>query len=54
MVLHDYTIAEQFPLNLQLFADVTNVTTQDSMSVDMKTFYDRNLLENAEPEDIEE
>lgn len=50
MVLHDYTIAEQFPLNLQLFADVTNVTTQDSMSVDMKTFYDRNLLENAEPE----
>ena len=50
MVLREYAMAEQFPLNLQLFADVTNVTTQESMSVEMKTFYDRNLLENAEPE----
>lgn len=50
MVLREYAMAEQIPLNLQLFADVTNVTTQDSMSVEMKTFYDRNLLENAEPE----
>lgn len=35
--------------NLQLFGDVTpiNVTTQSSMSVTMKTFYDTSLLENA-------
>lgn len=50
MVLRGYEMAELMPLNLQLFADVTNVTTQDGMSVEMKTFYDRNLLENAEPE----
>ena len=50
MVLREYTMAEKFPMNLQLFADVTNVTTQESMSVDMKTFYDRNLLVHAEPE----
>ena len=36
-------------LNLQLFADVQpiNVTTQDSMSPTMKTFYNTALLENA-------
>jgi N4-gp56 family major capsid protein len=35
-------------LNLQLFADYnTNVTTQQSMSPTMKTFYDTALLENA-------
>lgn len=36
-------------VDLQLFAenDVTNVTTQDSMSVEMKTYYDTELLENA-------
>ena len=45
----------KFALNLQLFAgtpgsaDVNpvNVTTQSSMSVTMKTFYDTTLLENA-------
>lgn len=50
MRLDSNIMAEKYPLNLQLFADVTNVTTQDGMSVEMKTFYDRNLLENAEPE----
>lgn len=36
-------------LNMQLFADVTpvNVTTQESLSPTMKTFYDTTLLENA-------
>lgn len=35
-------------LNLQLFADYnTNVTTQQSLSPTMKTFYDTALLENA-------
>ncbi len=36
-------------LNLQLFAAPENVTTADGMSVEMKTFYDRTLLENAQP-----
>ena len=41
---------KNFAINLQLFsADVNpiNVTTQSSMSVTMKTFYDTTLLENA-------
>lgn len=34
--------------NIQLFADAEmNVTTQDSMSPEMKTYYDTELLENA-------
>lgn len=37
-------------LNLRLFEGPANVTTADGMSVEMKTYYDRNLIENAEPE----
>ena len=36
-------------LNLRLFEGPANVTTADGMSVEMKTYYDRNLIENAEP-----
>lgn len=40
-------------LNLQLFsgenANGTQVTTQSSLSPQMKTFYDKNLLDNAKP-----
>lgn len=35
-------------INLQLFAD-TNVTTQDSLSAEMKTFYDKVLIREAQP-----
>ena len=35
--------------NLRLFEGPANVTTADGMSVEMKTYYDRNLIENAEP-----
>ncbi len=35
-------------LNLQLFA--TQVTTQDSLSPEMKTFYDMNLIDEAGPQ----
>ena len=34
-------------MNLQLFA--TQVTTQDSLSAEMKTFYDMNLIDEASP-----
>ena len=35
---------------LQLFADLnTNVTTDSGMSVEMKTFYDKSLIDLAEP-----
>lgn len=35
---------------LQLFADLnTNVTTDSGMSVEMKTFYDKSLIDMAEP-----
>lgn len=37
-------------LSLQLFANPnTNVTTQQSLSPEMKTFYDKTLLDNAKP-----
>ncbi len=37
-------------LNLRLFEGApANVTTADGMTVEMKTFYDRNLIENAKP-----
>ena len=39
-----------FALNLQLFADPnTNVTTDAGMSVEMKTFYDMSLIDEAQP-----
>lgn len=39
-----------YDINLQLFADMnTQVTTQDSMSVEMKTFYSDYLIDNAKP-----
>ena len=37
-------------MNLRLFDAPANTTTAAGMSVEMKTFYDRNLIENAEPE----
>lgn len=37
-------------LNLRLFEGPENTTTSPGMSADMKTYYDRNLIENAEPE----
>lgn len=36
-------------LDLQLFAEVMNTTTSDGLSVEMKTFYDKNLIEQASP-----
>ena len=36
--------------NLQLFEGPENVTTAEGMTAEMKEYYDRNLLENAEPE----
>ena len=37
-------------LNLRLFDLNTNVTTQASLSAEMKTYYDKRLIDNAEPE----
>ena len=37
-------------LNLRLFDEPQNVTTASALATEMKTFYDRNLLENAQPE----
>lgn len=36
-------------MNLQLFADVVNTTASDGLTVEMKTFYDKNLLQQAAP-----
>ena len=36
-------------INLQLFAENTNVTTDSGMSVEMKTFYDMALIDEAQP-----
>ena len=39
-----------FKINLQLFAEMnTNVTTDSGMSVEMKTFYDMTLIDEAQP-----
>ena len=38
-----------FPANLQLFAENTQVTTQDSLSPEMRTFYSDYLIDTAEP-----
>ena len=39
-----------FKINLQLFADMnTNVTGDAGLSVEMKTFYDMNLIDEAQP-----
>ena len=39
-----------FALNLQLFAEPnTNVTTDSGLTVEMKTFYDMNLIDEAQP-----
>ena len=42
-------LLKKIVLNLRLFEGPANVTTADGMSVEMKTYYDRNLIENAEP-----
>ena len=39
---------KKFNLNLQLFAETVNVTTQESLSAEMKTFYDKNLIREAQ------
>ena len=36
-------------MNLQLFADVPNTTSSENLSVEMKTFYDKNLIDQASP-----
>ncbi|MBR2311320.1 MAG: N4-gp56 family major capsid protein [Oscillospiraceae bacterium] len=36
-------------MDLQLFDDVMNTTTSAGLTVEMKTFYDKNLLEQASP-----
>jgi len=36
-------------LNLQLFAENTNVTTDGDLSPQMKTYYSDYLLDNAQP-----
>ena len=42
---------ELLTLNLRLFDGApANTTTAKGMAVEMKTFYDRTLIENAEPE----
>ena len=42
---------ELLTLNLRLFDGApANTTTAEGMTVEMKTFYDRTLIENAEPE----
>ncbi len=38
------------PMNLQLFAGNTQVTTQDSLSDEMKTYYSDYLIDNAVPQ----
>lgn len=39
-----------FKINLQLFAEMnTNVTSDSGMSVEMKTFYDMTLIDEAQP-----
>ena len=42
---------QKYKINLRLFETSmnTNVTTDGGLSVEMKTFYDKNLLRNAEP-----
>ena len=37
----------RFLLNLRMFD--TQVTTQESLSAEMKTFYEDTLIDNAEP-----
>ena len=36
-------------MDLQLFAEVMNATTSSGLTVEMKTFYDKNLIEQASP-----
>lgn len=41
---------ELFKINLQLFAEMnTNVTSDSGLSVEMKTFYDMTLIDEAQP-----
>ncbi len=37
------------PFNLQMFADVLNTTTSEGMNAEMKTFYEKRLIDQAEP-----
>lgn len=38
-----------FKINLQLFAENTNTTLSEGLSVENKTYYDKNLLREAQP-----
>ena len=53
MYLESMTYAADIPfvLDLHMFDanPNTNVTTQSTLSAEMKTFYDKNLIENASP-----
>ncbi len=40
----------RFALNMQRFATPENTTLSTNLSAEMKTFYDKSLIENAEPE----
>jgi N4-gp56 family major capsid protein len=43
-------LAKMMSINLQLFAELnTNVTTDSGLSVEMKTFYDMTLIDEASP-----
>ena len=44
-----FTNTKLLNINLQLFAENTQVTTQSSLSDEMKTFYSDYLIDNAEP-----
>jgi N4-gp56 family major capsid protein len=39
----------QIKLDLQMFADTLNTTTSDGMSAEMKTYYEKRLIDQAEP-----
>lgn len=48
-------IINPYKLNLQLFANAnTNTTTSEDLAPEMKTFYDRVLLQNAQPKLVHE
>ena len=39
----------RFPFALQLFAQLPNTTASEGLSVEMKTFYEKRLIDQAEP-----
>lgn len=41
---------KQYPMNIQFFAEEINTTGTDTLSAEMKTFYDKELIDRAEPQ----